>query len=138
MNQGIFMSTLQPTPKRILCVEDNPDLCELVAAILLEYQVTSASGVEEAWQKLAEMEFALVVLDYHLIDGDGVALCRRIREAGMQMPILFITSDDDLTEQRVREAGGQVLVPKRDPRFIDELLEAVEKLLGADPVAAVT
>ena len=130
------MSSLSAAPKRILCVEDNPDLCELVAAILTDYEVTSASGVEEAWRKLCSGEFSVIVLDYHLIDGDGIALCRRVREAGMQLPVLFITSDDDLTEIQVREAGAQELVPKRDPRFIDELLEAVERLSGADPVTS--
>ena len=130
------MSSLSPARKRILCVEDNPDLCELVAAILTDYEVTSASGVEEAWRKLCSGEFSVIVLDYHLIDGDGIALCRRVREAGMQLPVLFITSDDDLTEIQVREAGAQELVPKRDPRFIDELLEAVERLSGADPVTS--
>lgn len=120
-------------PKRILCVEDNPDICELIAAILTEYEVISAPGENEAWDRYSSDEFALVVLDYHLVDGNGIDLCRRIRRHETDLPVVFITSDPDITEEMVKEAGGQVLIEKSDPRFIDELLKAVEDLLGIDP-----
>jgi CheY-like chemotaxis protein len=34
--------------KSILCVEDHPDTCELIAAVLHEYKVISAAGVLDA------------------------------------------------------------------------------------------
>ena len=120
-------------PKRILCVEDNPDICELIAAILTDYEVISAPGENEAWNKYSSDEYALAVLDYHLVDGNGIDLCKRIRRHETELPIVFITSDPDLTESMVKEAGGNMLVEKSSLTFIDDVLEAVEKLLGIEP-----
>jgi CheY-like chemotaxis protein len=115
-------------PKRILCVEDNPDVCELIAAVLTDYEVVSASGEDEAWDKYSAQKYSMIILDYHLTDGDGLSLCDRIREIDMQTPIVFITGDDDLGESRVRIAGAQRLISKSNPRFIDEVFEIVEQL----------
>lgn len=115
-------------PKRILCVEDNPDVCELIAAVLTDYEVISAAGVRDAWEKYSSQRFSMVVLDYHLADGDGLSLCERIREKDMQTPIVFITGDEDLAETQIREAGAQRLISKSSPRFIDEVFEVVELL----------
>jgi CheY-like chemotaxis protein len=115
-------------PKRILCVEDNPDLCELIAAVLTEYQVISASGESDAWRRYGSQKFSLILLDYHLEEGDGLTLCERIREKDLQTPIVFITSDEDLTEEQVREAGAQRLIKKSNHRFVDNVFEIVEML----------
>ena len=125
-------------PKRILCVEDNPDICELIAAILTDYEVISAPGENEAWNRYSSDEFALVVLDYHLIEGNGLDLCKRIRRHETELPIVFITSDPDLSVEMVKEAGGNLLVEKSSPTFIDDVLEAVEKLLGIEPQLVTT
>jgi two-component system, OmpR family, alkaline phosphatase synthesis response regulator PhoP len=117
------------TPKnRILCVEDNPDVCELIAAILTDYEVISASGTEDAWRKFGEQRYSLVVLDYHLVDGDGLALCDRIRQIDSGTPVVFITGDHELTDEAVRKAGGQRRIAKSHHRFNDHLLECVETL----------
>jgi len=126
------MSTAS-VPRRILCAEDNPDICELIAAILTEYEVISVTGVVEASEKFRVGEFALAVLDYHLIDGDGLTICRHIREADPLIPIVFITGDPDLTIEEVLSAGGKLLIDKGIPRFIDELIDAAERLLDGKP-----
>jgi len=119
---------LAPTRRRILCVEDNPDICELIAAVLTEYDVDSATGVEEAWALFNRERFSIVVLDYILPDGNGLKLCELIRAADVLTPIIFITGDPDLTEAEVRVAGAQRLVRKKDLTFIDELLTSVQAL----------
>jgi CheY-like chemotaxis protein len=115
-------------PKRILCVEDNPDVCELIAAVLTEYEVISAADEEDAWEKYSSQKFSMIILDYHLTEGDGLSLCNRIREIDMHTPIAFITGDDELDESQVRVAGAQRLIGKSNQRFIDEVFEIVEQL----------
>ena len=115
-------------PKRILCVEDNPDVCELIAAVLTDYEVVSSAGEEDAWGKYSSQKFSMIILDYHLTEGDGLSLCNRIREIDMQTPIAFMTGDDDLVESQVRIAGAQRLISKSSARFIDEIFEIVEQL----------
>ena len=122
--------------KRILCVEDNPDICELVAAILIKYEVLSSDGESDAWKKYESNEFSLIVLDYHLADGDGLELCRRIRRHEPDVPIIFITNDIDLIDETVLAAGGNRLIHKSAFGFIDELLETVETILGEQPAVA--
>ena len=119
--------------KRILCVEDNNDVCELVSAVLTNYEVISAPSEQEAWERFRSQKFSLIILDYHLADGDGLTLCERIRELDMQTPIIFITSDDHLTDEQVREAGGQRLILKSNHRFVDQLFEVVELLSVSVP-----
>jgi CheY-like chemotaxis protein len=113
---------------RILCVEDNPDVCELIAAILTDYEVISASGADDAWRRFDEQRFSLVVLDYHLIDSDGLSLCERIRQVDTSTPIVFITGDHELTDEEVKQVGAQCLIAKSNHRFNDYLLECVENL----------
>jgi DNA-binding response OmpR family regulator len=117
---------LGASKNRILCVEDNPDVCELIAAILTDFEVISASGADDAWRRFDQQRFSLVVLDYHLVDSDGLSLCERIRKVDKSTPIIFITGDHELTDDEVRNVGGQRLIPKSDHRFNDRLLECVE------------
>jgi CheY-like chemotaxis protein len=116
------------TLKRILCVEDNSDVCELIAAILTDCEVIFAQGAKAAWETYASRKFSLIILDYHLADGDGLDLCERIRDKDLQTPIVFITGDDDLADQSIREAGAQRCLRKSNHKFIDELLDLVQSL----------
>jgi CheY-like chemotaxis protein len=68
-----------------------------------------------------------------LIDGDGLTISRHIREADPRIPIVFITGDPELTIEEVLSAGGNLLIDKGSPRFIDELIDAAERLLDGKP-----
>jgi two-component system OmpR family response regulator len=111
--------------KRILCVEDNPDICELIAAILTDFEVIPAAGVGEGCNLYNNDEYSRIILDYHLTDGDGLMLCKYIRAKDPEIPIIFITADADLSEDLVLDAGAQRLISKASLRFMDELLESV-------------
>ena|SRR5437867_3083397 len=117
-----------PANKRILCVEDNPDMCELIAAVLTDYKVVSASGVDDAWGLVNRDRFSLVILDYLLTDGNGIRLCEQIRTGGYQTPIVFITGDPDPTDSEILRAGAQRLIRKKDLTFVDELLDSAVEL----------
>jgi DNA-binding response OmpR family regulator len=111
--------------KRILCVEDNPDMSELVAAILTDFEVVPAAGVGEAWYLYSNQTFSRIILDYHLSDGDGLDLCKAIRFKDTLTPIIFITADMNLSEEDVMRAGAQRLISKASLTFWDELLDSV-------------
>ena len=128
------MSETQKT-RRVLCVEDNTDLCELITELLSSAEVISAAGVKEAWDALSWQNFSLILLDRHLIDGDGLELCERIRENGSHIPIVFITNDHNLTEEEVTRAGAQVLIAKSDQKFIDKLFRNVERYVELNGAA---
>ena len=82
--------------KRILVVEDDRDLCELLEYNLSRsgYEVKIAGRVSEARAALAESRPDLIVLDVMLPDGDGFDYCRELRadQAMRAVPILFLTA----------------------------------------------
>ena len=80
--------------KRILLVDDEPELLEMVVSILREEgfeNIRTAKTVEQAISIAEKDEPELAVLDVMLPDGDGFSLMERLREKG-DYPILFLTA----------------------------------------------
>jgi len=83
--------------KRILVVEDEPDLAELYSLHLGDagYAVTvendGAAGLELAVED-GGSHFDLVMLDQMLPGVDGLEICRRVRALERYVPILFLTA----------------------------------------------
>ena len=117
------------TPCRILCVEDDEDSCFMLKALFETwgYEVTTAGGVEAALRLIRPQSFDLFILDNRFADGSGVDLCRRIRAADPQTPIVFYSGAAlEADRERGLGAGAQAYVIKPD---IDGLLAAVKELL---------
>ena len=124
---------LAPTPaapRRILVVEDDPSISDVVATAL-RFQ---GHSVKQAAEGPAGLELALegavdlLVLDVMLPGFDGFELCRRLREAGMDVPVLFLTARDE-PEHRIRgfATGGDDYLTK--PFSVDELVMRVAAIL---------
>ena len=116
--------------ERILLVEDDLFLREGLCEVLERegYAVFAAATVLEATKRMACEEPALAMLDVELPDGSGVALCRRWRTEGKQMPILFLTAhDEEVQIVRGLDAGGNDYVTK--PFRVLELLSRIRALL---------
>jgi DNA-binding response OmpR family regulator len=81
---------------RILVVEDDPMLRGLILDVLRgsgRFQAYGAGSVAEAEAMFGQptVRFAAVLLDTSLPDGDGNALCLKLREAGFKKPIVILT-----------------------------------------------
>ena len=118
------------TPRRILVVEDDPSINDVVSTAL-RFQghsvIQSADG--HAGLDLAiEGGVDLIVLDVMLPGIDGFEVCRRLREAGSGAPVLFLTARDE-TEHRIRgfATGGDDYLTK--PFSVDELVMRVAAIL---------
>ena len=87
--------------KRILLVDDDPDLREALADQLVlteEFDVFEAGDGEGGLARAREGHWDLVILDVGLPDMDGRELCRLMRKEGVKCPILMLTghaSDSD-------------------------------------------
>jgi two-component system copper resistance phosphate regulon response regulator CusR len=81
---------------RPLLVEDEPLTVRMLAKGLREqaYAVDVAQTAQAAAALVVDHDYDLIVLDLGLPDLDGLALCRRIREAGTSAPILILTARD--------------------------------------------
>lgn len=80
--------------KRILLVDDEPDLLDMVVSILKEegYEnIRTAQSVAEALKTADEFEPELAILDVMLPDGEGFGLMENLKEKG-DYPMLFLTA----------------------------------------------
>src|SRR5947199_4528253 len=93
----------QQTEARLLVVEDEPNILELLAASLryAGFEVLTAGGGTEAVQAAQRHRPDLLVLDIMLPDMDGFDVVRRLRGGGDRIPVVFLTARDAM-EDKVR------------------------------------
>ncbi len=114
--------------KRILLVEDEPNLSNSLSLILAEenYEVLALATGRPAIEKF--QEYDLLVLDLMLPDIDGVDVVKAIRDKSPQFPIIIISSrssEDDLVQGL--SAGADDYMTK--PFSIKELLLRIRRML---------
>jgi two-component system alkaline phosphatase synthesis response regulator PhoP len=126
---------------RILIVEDDPDIAELVARYLDKAGFTAerAASGRDALQAIAARPPDLLILDLMLPQVDGLEICRRVRasEATASLPIIMLTARAEESERIVGlELGADDYLAK--PFSPSELVARVRALLrraqrGASP-----
>src|SRR6058998_3309174 len=81
---------------RLLVVEDEPDILELLSASLryAGFEVATATGGFQALRAVERARPDLVVLDVMLPDLDGFQVARRLRMGNSRIPVLFLTARD--------------------------------------------
>lgn len=118
---------LNPPTARILVVEDDANLAQFVAGELeLEgYGVTVATtGLEGLNAARSHPSPDLLILDWMLPGLSGLDLCLRLRETGLQAPIILLTARDEILDRVTGlNAGADDYVVK--PFSIAELLARV-------------
>jgi two-component system response regulator PilR (NtrC family) len=129
------------SPPRILVVDDEADLRELLEITLLKMglDVDSAATVREARSLLAGQAYALVLTDMRLPDGLGMELVRDVAASGRATPIAVITAYGSAENAVVAlKAGAFDYVSK--PVVLDDLRTMVRSALklsdGAGKAAA--
>ena len=117
-------------PAKILVVDDEPNICALLAATLrlIEFDVRVANGGREALIAAEEYEPDLVVLDVMLPDLDGFQVAQRLRASGHPVPVLFLTARDAV-EDRISglTAGADDYVTK--PFSLEEVVLRIRAIL---------
>ncbi|MBI3914900.1 MAG: response regulator [Chloroflexi bacterium] len=99
------------TPKRILAVDDDPAIVELLRVILSNegYEVITADSGEAAYEIAVKQSPDLAIVDVNLPKMDGYALCRQLRQNAVTslLPIIMLTAHGDVGD-RIKgfEAGA--------------------------------
>ncbi|HKV33350.1 MAG TPA: response regulator transcription factor [Pyrinomonadaceae bacterium] len=120
-------------PKRLLVVDDEPNLLRAVAACLKteNYDVSTARGGQEALVHLAESIPDLIISDIRMPGMDGYKLARQLRASQRTalVPIVFLTAKDE-TADRIEgfRAGVDAYLTK--PFEPDELIAVVNGILN--------
>ncbi len=122
---------------RILVVEDDRELNKSVCAFLNRsgYEATGCLNARDAYDRLYETVFDLIVSDIMMPEIDGFEFARTVRELNQQIPILFMTARDDMaSKQRGFRIGVDDYMVK--PIDLDELFLRIGALLRRAKIAA--
>lgn len=115
--------------KRILCVEDDRDTCEVLGFLLPEYDITFAHFIRDASPLIQNEQHDLYMLDNWLPDGSGIELCNLIRELHPEKPIIITSALGMKRDLDLASISGatRYLVKPIDP---DELIDTIKELVG--------
>jgi CheY-like chemotaxis protein len=117
---------------KILVVDDEPALCELIEAVLLGagMEVRAFTSSAEVPALLAREKFDAVFLDVHMPAPSGVELARTMRASGFNMktPIVMITGDADpaILKKGFESGANFFLFKPVDRRGILRLVRATQ------------
>ena len=115
---------------QVLVVDDEPNIRELVQVALKFHgcSVTTAATGKEALRRAEASQPDLIVLDVMLPDMDGFEVCRRLRAAGNEVPVIFLTARDTSSDTVTGLAlGGDDYVTK--PFSVEALVARVRAVL---------
>jgi DNA-binding response OmpR family regulator len=119
--------------KNILLIEDDIHISDLLCLHFHtpSYQVTSCGKGADAFDKMEEDHYHLIILDIMLPDINGIEVCRRIRERDSRTPILMLSSLSEETDKVLAlELGADDYMTK--PFGIFELMARTKALLRRD------
>jgi DNA-binding response OmpR family regulator len=114
-------------PRRILVVEDEQDIAELIALHLRDnrFEVTIAADGHEGMRHAFARDWDLVILDIKLPGPDGLSICRSLRREKSYLPIVMLTSKtSELDRVLGLELGADDYVSK--PFSVSELVARVK------------
>jgi two-component system response regulator PilR (NtrC family) len=113
-----------------LVVDDEPDICELLAITLerMEIAADTCANVLSAKDRLASREYQLCLTDMHLPDGDGLDLVEWIQEQGLAVPVAVITAHGNVeTAVRALKLGAFDFISK--PVDLQDLRKLVDSAM---------
>ena len=118
------------SPVRVLVVDDEPSLAELLASVLRYegWEIQTAADGGSAVRAAREFQPDAIVLDIMLPDFDGLEVLRRVRGILPHVCVLFLTARDSV-QDRVSgiTAGGDDYVTK--PFSLEEVIARLRGLL---------
>jgi len=115
--------------KRILVVDDEPDVLETVTDLLESSQVVTAGSFEDARKKIAEESFDLVLLD--IMGVNGFALLEACRAAKLPAAMLTAHALNIESLNLAVRLGAVSFLPKEElhrlPELVAEILGGLEQ-----------
>jgi len=124
-------STSTPRHKRILLVDDDPLVREVIKSSLMKhnYEVMTADDGQAAWKMFSRFhtDLSLVLSDFRMPLVDGVQLLRQMRELNSDIPVILLSGDvSGELEEKLQEHQLQVGVLHK-PCPLSKLLEHIHR-----------
>jgi two-component system phosphate regulon response regulator PhoB len=121
---------------KVLLVEDEPNICELVQRLLadLDVEVDFCASGKDAIQRVQDQPYQLILMDVVLPEMDGITACRLLKgnAATASIPLFILTGktkDSDLKAATDAGADGYIPKPFRG-EDLSSLVRRLKQLLG--------
>ena len=125
------------TPIKVLVVDDEPSLAELVSmgTRMLGWEATMAHDGPEAVATARSLAPDVLVLDWMLPGFDGPEVLRKVRTHFPEIPVLFLTAKDAV-EDRIEGLGAGADDYVAKPFSLEEVLIRLHRLVERSGAAA--
>ena len=122
--------------RRILACDDELKILRALKLVLRPegFEVLTAASVEEALDVVALSPVEAAIVDLVLPDGDGIDLCRRLREwSAMPIIVLSAVGQEDEKVRALRAGADDYITKPFAPRELVARLEAVLRRVSPEP-----
>lgn len=137
-HQNRRVSATKPSKTLILLVDDDIDLRSIIHRFLERsgFSVVAAGNGREALVRLETQRVDLMLTDLMMPEISGIELIQTVRQTSSLLPIIAMSADADLRNDRSLElaaqAGAQVVLEK--PFAMNRLIREVQRLLAAPEI----
>jgi two-component system response regulator PilR (NtrC family) len=120
------------TAKKVLIVDDEADICELIEITLMRMDISSQSALNltDAKLLLDTEHFDLCLTDMHLPDGNGITLVEHVQQHYKDLPVAVITAHGNMESAvKALKAGAFDFVSKPvDIQILRNLVSAATSI----------
>jgi len=122
---------------RILVIEDQTSIREIVADLLREFEladaIEEADSIDQAQQALTDARWDAIVTDMSLSDGNILDLIKSMLDQGYAFPPILLMSGFlyGESEQRAKKLGIRHILAK--PFQPNQMIDCVQKMLEQAP-----
>jgi len=120
---------------RILVVDDEPSVLDIIAALLADegYTVQTANNGRAAVELIADEPPDLLITDVMMPHLDGLGLLALVRERTPSLPVIVMSAVDPTARRRTAFTADHTVF-LRKPFDIETLLTTVTRLIGSAPI----
>jgi two-component system, NtrC family, response regulator AtoC len=120
------MAETDQAPIRVLAVDDDPRFCELLADTLIGMSVATVTNEADAFARVHQFDFDVVLTDLNLGGAGGIAVVQRVAQLDADLPVIVITAFGSIdTAVAAMRAGSYDFVTK--PIEIDQLRFTIQR-----------
>ena len=116
-------------PKKVLIVDDEPDICFLLSNMLKQkhYEVAIANTLGDGMKQLANFFPSILFLDIHLPDGSGLDSIRLVKRDFPKTKIIIMSAYDGSKERnRAKSEGADLFISK--PLNHESVLQTIDEI----------
>jgi len=129
-------SSMNKQPSRILVIDDQSSVREMVADMLREFEladvIEEADSIETAKRALGESSWDVIITDMSLGDGNILDLFESLNASDIDFPSVLLMSGFlfGRSKQRAQSLGIQHIMHK--PFLPNDMIDTVMQILGTD------